>query len=161
MSTLFLLLFFGFIAYRIIASVMGTGFDVSEEARKKLEARRQSGTSPVARQPQGHQPPARQPARQPQARQAPQVRGNPRLPPVAPRRTTPPSMSADAPPFDWYIVLDVPVDASRREILEAVKRRLEVAEASGDTQAPARIARAAAAGMKLRPGNASARERRQ
>lgn len=151
MSTFFLILFFGFIAYRIITSVMGPGFDISEEARKKLEARRQAGTAPAPA-------PA---ARKPQARQAPQPRGNPRPPQVTARKTTAPSTSARAPAFDWYIVLDVPADAPRREILEAVKRRLEVAKSSGDTQAPARIARAAAAGLKPRPGLADVLGRRQ
>src|SRR5690606_21262115 len=63
--------------------------------------------------------------------------------------------------FDWYVTLDVPPDASRREILEAVRRRLEVARSIGDTTAPARIARAAAQSMKLRSGTAGTFGRRQ
>lgn len=129
------------VGYWIVTSVMGPGIDVSGEPRRP-----EAGTPP---------------ARQPQARPAPQVHGKSRLPQVSPRKTATPSMPAKASTFEWYIELDVPADASRREILEAAKRRLEVAEISGDTQAPARIARAAAAGMKLRPGNAGASGRRQ
>ncbi len=152
MSTLFFLLFFGFIAYRIISGVMGPGFDVSEEARKKLEARRQAGS------PQQRGAPGRAPAR---AAPAPASRGSS----STPRQPAPARMSNVRAPeqeeFDWYITLDVPTDASRREILEAAKRRLEVARSIGDPPAPARTARAAAAAMKQRPGPADAPGRRQ
>lgn len=156
MSTLFFLLFFGFIAYRIVTGVMGPGFDVSEEARKKLEARRQTGA------PQLRGAPARTSA----PRGTPAAKGSPSQPrqPV-PSRPTPSHRSSafarQEDEFDWYVTLDVPPDASRREILDAVKRRLEVARSIGDTTAPARIARAAAESMKLRPGTAGGRGRRQ
>lgn len=168
MSTLFFILFFGFIAYRIITSVMGEGFDVSEEARKKLEAlRNQSGTSPGQPAQRGvpgrsnlpRPTPANRTGGSQQRQPAPSARTSSSLPrKPAPSRTGN-IYAREEDEFDWYIMLDVPADASRREILEAAKRRLEVARSVGDTGAPARIARATAAGMK-RFGNAG-RGRRQ
>jgi hypothetical protein len=145
MSTVFFVLFFGFIAWRIITSVMGPGIDETAPPRKP-----QAGASPARRPEVGR----------PEAGKA-QDRGIRRLPQPTLRKQ--PAISTPSSPtsLHWYIVLDVPADASRREILEAVKRRLEVAEISGDTQAPARIARAAAAGMKLRPGTTLTRGRPQ
>ena len=58
--------------------------------------------------------------------------------------------AADGPMPDWYIVLDVGPDASRSEIQAAMRRRLAVAEADGDTLGAARITRAAEAGLNLR-----------
>jgi hypothetical protein len=81
---------------------------------------------------------------------------------VEPRKTSRPALPApankpvatrsasDAPVPDWYIVLDVGPDASRSEIQAAMKRRLAVAEADGDTLGAARITRAAETGLKLR-----------
>lgn len=43
---------------------------------------------------------------------------------------------------DWYIVLDVPRDATPRDIQAAMKRRISQANASGDTAAAERIRRA-------------------
>jgi hypothetical protein len=56
----------------------------------------------------------------------------------------------EGPMRDWYIVLDVPADATRAEIQAAVKRRLAQAEAVGDKMAVARIQQAAEAGMAQR-----------
>ncbi len=154
MSTFFFILFFGFIAWRIINSVMGEGFDVGEEARKKLEALRQQ-----AGQAQGQPQRRAAPHRTAAVRTSPAARGNtsqPR-PPAPPRRSSPPPPTHE---FDWYVVLDLPREASRREILDAAKRRLEVARAIGDPLAPARIARATATGLK-QSGAAGARGRRQ
>ena len=81
---------------------------------------------------------------------------------VEPRKVSRPALSApagkpaasrsvsDAPMPDWYIVLDVGPDATRSEIQAAMKRRLAVAEADGDTLGAARITRAAETGLKLR-----------
>ncbi len=44
---------------------------------------------------------------------------------------------------DWHIVLDIPRDASRRDIEAARKRRLATAENNGDTAAAERVQRAA------------------
>ncbi|HWL64326.1 MAG TPA: hypothetical protein VNQ32_16130 [Steroidobacteraceae bacterium] len=152
MSTIFFLVFFGFIAYRIITSVMGPGFDVSEEARKKLEARRQAAS------PQQRGAPGRTPSLRTSLPAAKGGSSQPRQPALS-RTSSVVARQEDE--LGWYIVLDVPPDASKREILEAVKRRLEVASASGDTTAPARVARAAATGMKQSPSFADAHGRRQ
>jgi hypothetical protein len=69
-------------------------------------------------------------------------------PPATTDRTHQPALPSNAPMPDWYIVLDVPPDASAREIQAAMKRRLAQAEASGDTMAAARIARAGAFGLQ-------------
>jgi hypothetical protein len=69
-------------------------------------------------------------------------------PPSAPGRGKQPELPKDAPMPDWYIVLDVPPDASARDIQAAMKRRLAQAVASGDTMAAARIARAGAFGLQ-------------
>jgi len=55
--------------------------------------------------------------------------------------------NAPAAGSDWYIVLDVPRDAPRAEILSAVKLRIQRARDAGDAQAIANILRAAEAGM--------------
>jgi hypothetical protein len=57
--------------------------------------------------------------------------------PVSPGRT-----QAASGVNDWHIVLDVPRDASPRDIQAAVKRRLSQAQADGDSAAAERIRRA-------------------
>ncbi len=49
---------------------------------------------------------------------------------------------------DWHVVLDIPRDASPRDIQAAMKRRLANAEANGDTHAADHIRRAAAYALK-------------
>ena len=51
---------------------------------------------------------------------------------------------------DWHIVLDIPRDASRRDIEAALKRRLAAAESSGDTAAAARVRQAAEYALRQR-----------
>lgn len=58
--------------------------------------------------------------------------------------------TSDAALRDWHIVLDLPQDAPRTEILAAVKRRVAQAHASGDTEAIARITQAGAAALRKR-----------
>lgn len=50
---------------------------------------------------------------------------------------------------DWYIVLDIPSDSSRRDIQAAMKRRLAQAEANGDAAEAERIRRAAESGLRV------------
>lgn len=61
---------------------------------------------------------------------------------------TPAPAPEDEPMPDWNLVLDLPPDAVPGEIQAAMKRRLAQAEAAGDTQAAARVARAGAAGLR-------------
>jgi hypothetical protein len=49
---------------------------------------------------------------------------------------------------DWFIVLDIPSDSSRKDIQAAMKRRLAQAEANGDAAGAEQIRRAAETGMK-------------
>ena len=49
---------------------------------------------------------------------------------------------------DWHLILDVPANASRREIDAAFKRRLAKAESSGDSFESIRIRRAHAAAIR-------------
>jgi hypothetical protein len=60
--------------------------------------------------------------------------------PDTPQKTLP---RPQAPEHDWHIVLDVPSDASPRDIEAARKRRLAVAQHAGDIEGAARIQRAA------------------
>jgi hypothetical protein len=48
----------------------------------------------------------------------------------------------------WHVELDIPADASRKDIQAAMKRRLGQAETSGDTAGAERIRRAAEIGMQ-------------
>lgn len=50
--------------------------------------------------------------------------------------------AARAHEHDWHLILDVPLNASRREIEAAYKRRLAKAESSGDSFESIRIQRA-------------------
>src|SRR5262245_47193974 len=66
-----------------------------------------------------------------EGRKAEARKQSPRRTPVAPGASQPgaaPALSDDTPMRDWYIVLDVPPDASRSEIQTAMKRRLAQAE---------------------------------
>jgi hypothetical protein len=49
---------------------------------------------------------------------------------------------------DWHLILDVPANASRREIEAAFKRRLAKAEASGDGFESIRLRRAYEAALR-------------
>ena len=49
---------------------------------------------------------------------------------------------------DWHLILDVPANASRREIEAAFKRRLAKAEASGDGFESIRLRRAHEAALR-------------
>jgi hypothetical protein len=51
---------------------------------------------------------------------------------------------------DWHIVLDIPRDASHRDIQAAMKRRLVQADANGDAAGAERIRRAAEYGLRLK-----------
>ena len=48
----------------------------------------------------------------------------------------------------WHIELDIPADASRKDIQAAMKRRIGQAEANGDAAGAERIRRAAEIGMQ-------------
>ncbi len=152
MSSLISFLLFAGIGYWILRSVMGPGIDVAEEAQK-LKARRQAAQAQAPPRSTGGKSAGGKSAGGKSA-------GVKTSLPVSPHKGTS-AMQDNTEPLAWYVVLDVPPDASRREIMEAVKRRLEVAQAWGDTHAPARIARAAANAMKLRLPSASTRGRRQ
>jgi hypothetical protein len=67
------------------------------------------------------------------------------------RRGPAPAQREEPPLRDWYLVLDVSIDASPAEIRDAVKRRLAQAESAGDMDAVRRITRAAEQGLKERP----------
>jgi len=160
--------------YWIVSSVMEPGEDLPELKRKPEQR-----PTPVARTaPAAHPAPTRRAA--PTARPAPVTRPasathpasatrpapTPRtFPPTA--RNTPalrstataqsgsrggpaPARSSDTTLRDWHIVLDVPQDAPRAEILAALKRRVAQAQASGDTEAIARITQAGAAALRKR-----------
>ncbi len=61
---------------------------------------------------------------------------------------SPPARAKSGTTHDWFIVLDIPADASRKDIQAAMKRRLAQAEADGDTAGAERIRQAADVGMK-------------
>lgn len=56
--------------------------------------------------------------------------------------------AADDSPNDWYLLLDVSPDADRREISDALKRRIARARADNDKAAMQRLLRAAATGIR-------------
>lgn len=58
--------------------------------------------------------------------------------------------SSDA-PWDWNIELDLHSEATRSEILDAIKLRLARARGSGDSAAIARVMRAGQAALRARP----------
>ena len=66
-------------------------------------------------------------------------------PPRAPAPAQPRNQAAER---DWYLVLDIPRDATRKDIQAALKRRLATAEANGDTAEMDRIRRAADYAMR-------------
>jgi hypothetical protein len=75
--------------------------------------------------------------------------GKPLLLPGAKPPASAPAWSAKpGPVHDWFIVLDIPSDSSRKDIQAAMKRRLAQAQADGDTASTERIRQAAEAGMK-------------
>jgi hypothetical protein len=53
-----------------------------------------------------------------------------------------------APMRDWHLILDIPADASRRDIQAALKRRLALVDAVSDPLEADRIRRAAEAGLR-------------
>ncbi len=71
-----------------------------------------------------------------------------RLPAAKPPASAPHWAARPSAAHDWFIVLDIPRDSSRKDIQAAMKRRLAQAEANGDAAEAARIRQAAAAGMK-------------
>ncbi|MEO8313538.1 MAG: hypothetical protein ABI645_01975 [Pseudomonadota bacterium] len=59
-----------------------------------------------------------------------------------------PGAGARAHEHDWHLILDVPANASRREVDAAYKRRLAKAESSGDSFESIRIRRAYEAALR-------------
>jgi hypothetical protein len=60
-----------------------------------------------------------------------------------------PGAGARAHEHDWHLILDLPANASRREIEAAYKRRLAKAESSGDSFESIRVRRAYEAAMRF------------
>jgi hypothetical protein len=60
-----------------------------------------------------------------------------------------PGAGARAHEHDWHLILDLPVNATRREIEAAYKRRLAKAEGTGDSFESIRIRRAYEAAMRF------------
>jgi hypothetical protein len=112
------------VGYWIVSSIMGKGVD-----SKDGDARRAPRSVP------GSSPPA--------TKDAPA----PRLPPppsAAPPTYRPPGRSAQP----WHVVLDIPRDASARDIEAARRRRMAAAESAGDSFEVERIRRAAEEALK-------------
>ncbi|MET0281154.1 MAG: hypothetical protein ABW278_08520 [Steroidobacteraceae bacterium] len=73
------------------------------------------------------------------------------LPPALPAPAQPaPRRLGTAAADDWHLVLDVPRDASPRDIQAAMKRRLAQAEADRDAAGAERIRNAAAHALRQR-----------
>lgn len=108
--------------YWIVNSVIGKGIDSKDAERKAPPQYRQPG------------------------------KPRPLLPGVEPRAKSPAGTSArtarSGTTHDWFIVLDIPRDSSRKDIQAAMKRRLAQAEANGDAAGAEHIRQAAEAGMK-------------
>jgi hypothetical protein len=151
--------------YWIVSSVMEPGEDLPELQRKPeqrpIPVTRTSPAAPPApttrpastARPASTTRPASTPRSiPPTARNTPALRSTTSARPAQPgspgaqaQRST-----SNAALRDWHIVLDLPQDAPRSEILAAVKRRVAQAHASGDTEAIARITQAGAAALRKR-----------
>jgi hypothetical protein len=116
----------------IIVACLGTGYWIvnSVLGGEKKTSKPESGAAP------GWRPNARPLPKLP----APPASSKPATGPVPAPASIRPQGAASV--NDWHIVLDVPRDASPRDIQAAVKRRLSQAEADGDAAAAERIRRA-------------------
>lgn len=151
MSLLELLLLVGFVmvGYRILRGVLGPGIDVLEEGKRRAGgwAEGMRGQNPQVKWPPGPRSAPRV-ATRPAARDAPASRSasTPRASTIRSARAT---YQRGAPDLDaWYLVLDVPTDATRSEIKDALKLRLSRARADRDNDAIPRIMQAAGEGFR-------------
>lgn len=136
--------------YWVVSSVMSDDAgqpDRDADAPARPAAR--PASRPVARTAAPATPPSARPTAQPSTRPSARRDARPAQP-VQKRAPARPARSSD-PLSDWSVVLDVPVDAPRVEVLAAAKRRLAQARADGDAETMARITRAAQQGLGLRP----------
>jgi len=128
----------------ITIAAAALGYWVVRSVMQEPEGNLSAGSAPPEPQPQARKAPApdtqRRTATNPRSATRPQAA---RAPSANATRPHP-----RAPDLAWYIQLDCPSGADRREIQEAVKRRIARARIDGDSAAIARILRAAAAGIR-------------
>lgn|SRR5690606_12631225 len=138
------------VGWWIIRSVMEPGIDLLEEGRKAL-SRGTDGARPPARIPPGPRPGPGVTRVQPSSRKTAATTTRPGAAAAASAaRAAKSARPHDVSLHDWFLILDVPPSAGRREIQEAARLRLARARSAGDSAAAAQILRAAASGLGQR-----------